>query len=209
MSNKPVIDPGRFRLCQASVGRVGRSAGRIAVLMLLFAAVAAGPAAAQTISFGKSVLSGAALLNPTSLQFGPDSRLYVSQQNGTILIYTVTRSAPNSNVVGATETITAVRDMPNRNDDGTPNASITGREVTGILVVGTASNPVIYVASSDPRIGGGGSGSDSNLDTNSGILSRLTWNGSAWIKFDLVRGLPRSEENHASNGLALDPATNT
>jgi glucose/arabinose dehydrogenase len=209
MPNKPVIDPDRFRLHRESVRPAGPGAGRIAVLALLLAAVAAGPAAAQTISFGKSVLSGAALLNPTSLQFGPDNRLYVSQQNGTLLIYTVTRSAPNSYVVSATETITTVRDMPNRNDDGTLNPTITGREVTGILVVGTAANPVIYVASSDPRIGAGGSGTDSNLDTNSGILSRLTWNGSAWVKFDLVRGLPRSEENHASNGLALDPATNT
>ena len=29
------------------------------------------------------------------------------------------------------------------------------------------------------------------------------------MKLDLVRGLPRSEENHAANGMALDPATNT
>jgi hypothetical protein len=159
---------------------------------------------AQTISFGKSLLGATALTNPTSLQFGPDGRLYVSQQNGTILVYSVTRSGPNSYVAATTETITLIRDILNHDDDGTPDSSVTGREVTGILVVGTAANPVIYVASSDPRIGGGASGTDSNLDTNSGILSRLTWNGSAWIKFDLVRGLPRSEENHATNGLALN-----
>jgi glucose/arabinose dehydrogenase len=201
MNNNPVIGPDRFRLRPRLVPRL--------FVALLFVCAVTVPASAQTISFGKSVLSGTALGNPTSLQFGPDNRLYVTQQNGTILIYTVTRSAPNSYVVSATETITMVRDMPNRNDDGTLNASITGREVTGILVVGTAANPVIYVASSDPRIGAGSTGSDSNLDTNSGILSRLTWSGSAWVKLDLVRGLPRSEENHASNGLALDPATNT
>ncbi|MGI9455318.1 MAG: malectin domain-containing carbohydrate-binding protein, partial [Aeoliella sp.] len=57
--------------------------------------------------------------------------------------------------------------------------------------------------------GAGGSGADLNLDTNSGILSRLSWNGSSWDKLDLVRGLPRSEENHASNGIQLDEATNT
>jgi hypothetical protein len=68
---------------------------------------------------------------------------------------------------------------------------------------------VIYVASSDPRIGGGAKSTNTNLDTNSGILSRLTWNGSAWVKLDLVRGLPRSEENHTGNGLALNAATNT
>ena len=49
---------------------------------------------------------------------------------------------------------------------------------------------------------------DLNLDTNSGIVSRLTWNGSSWDKVDLVRGLPRSEENHAVNGLHLDKTTN-
>ena len=208
MPNISVIGPtGSRPLSRLVRGAALRASAALGALILM--ALSAGPAAAQTISFGKSVLSGTALLNPTALQFGPDNRLYVTQQNGTILIYTVTRSAPNSYVVSATETITLVRDMPNRNDDGTPNPSITGREVTGILVVGTAANPVIYVASSDPRIGAGSSGTDSNLDTNSGILSRLSWNGSAWIKADLVRGLPRSEENHASNGLALDPTTNT
>jgi glucose/arabinose dehydrogenase len=177
-------------------------------LAAILALAAAQPASAQTISFGKSLLAGATLTNPTSLQFGPDGRLYVTQQNGTILIYSVTRTAPDFYVVSATETITLVRDLPNRNDDGTPNSSVTGREVTGILVVGTAANPVIYVASSDPRIGAGASGTDSNLDTNSGIVSRLTWNGASWVMLHLVRGLPRSEENHASNGLALDPVNN-
>ena len=183
---------------------------RAAALLALACGLGSFEARAQAISFGKSVLQGTALTSPTSLQFGPDGRLYVTQQNGTILIYTVTRNGPNSYIVNATQTITSVRDIPNRNDTtGAVNASVTGREVTGILVVGTAANPVIYVASSDPRIGAGSSGTDSNLDTNSGILSRLTWNGSSWVKLDLVRGLPRSEENHASNGLALINSGNT
>ncbi len=76
-------------------------------------------------------------------------------------------------------------------------------------MAGTAGSPVVYVSSSDPRIGGGDSALDLNLDTNSSIVSRLTKSGGAWQKLDLVRGLPRSEENHAANGLALDPATNT
>ena len=50
---------------------------------------------------------------------------------------------------------------------------------------------------------------DLNLDTNSGILSRLTKVGGSWQKVDLVGGLPRSEENHTANGLRLDTATNT
>ena len=59
----------------------------------------------------------------------------------------------------------------------------------------------------DPRIGAGPSGTDTNLDTNSGIVSRLTWNGSAWDKLDVVRGLPRSKRDHASNGMFLDQGT--
>ncbi|NIU19831.1 MAG: PKD domain-containing protein, partial [Actinobacteria bacterium] len=68
---------------------------------------------------------------------------------------------------------------------------------------------VIFVGSSDPRIGAGPSGTDTHLDTNSGILTRLTWNGSNWEHLDLVRGLPRSEENHSINGLQLDESANT
>ena len=83
------------------------------------------------------------------------------------------------------------------------------RLVTGMLVAGTPRRPVIYVSSSDPRIGAGESGEDFNVDTNSGVISRLTRGTSEWQRLDLVRGLPRSEENHATNGLALDRSTNT
>ena len=78
--------------------------------------------------------------------------------------------------------------------------------MTGLLATGTAANPVIYVTSSDSRIA---VGNDTGLDTNSGVITRLTWNGASWDKVDIVRGLPRSEENHSTNGLALDEATNT
>ena len=83
------------------------------------------------------------------------------------------------------------------------------RLVTGMLVTGTPAQPVIYVSSSDPRIAAGESGEDLNGDTNSGVISRLTRGESGWTQLELVRGLPRSEENHATNGLALDPATRT
>ena len=154
-------------------------------------------------AFSSSGLSGESLNNPTSLQFGPDGRLYVSQQDGYLFAYTVTRNGPNNYSVTDSETIDLVRNIPNHNDDGSTSGT-TGRQVTALLVTGTPTNPVLYVTSSDPRIGAGGGGSDSNLDTNSGILSRLTWTGSNWEKVDLVRGLPRSEENHASNGMQID-----
>jgi glucose/arabinose dehydrogenase len=162
------------------------------------------------ISFGKSELGNAASLSrPTSMQFGPDERLYVSQQNGLIHAYTVVQNGPNDYQVVADEVISLIQQIPNHNDDGLLNPTVTERLVTGILVVGTPTNPVIYANSSDPRIGGGNSGNDTNLDTNSSIISRLTWNGSAWVQLDLVRGLPRSDEQHALNGMQLDPFTNT
>jgi hypothetical protein len=80
----------------------------------------------------------------------------------------------------------------------------TKRLATGLLVTGTAQTPVIYVLSSDPRIGGGEDSLEKNIDSNSGILHRLTANGAGgYARVDLVRGLPRSEENHSGNGMAL------
>jgi hypothetical protein len=165
------------------------------------------PAGGTNPPFGRSLLSGAGVALPTSLQFGPDGRLYVAQQDGTIKVLTVARSAAHQYSVTATETITLVRSMPNRDDNGTPNSGVTGRLVTGLLVTGTPGDPQIYVVSSDPRIGAGTSGDDLDLDTNSGVLSRLSRSGPGWAKVDLVRGLPRSEENHTGNGLALDPTS--
>lgn len=161
------------------------------------------------VAFSKSSLAGETSSLPTSLQFGPDGRLYVAQQDGAINVYGVARNGKDSYAVTGTEMITSIQSIPNHDDDGTPNPSLTDRQVTGLLVVGTAANPVIYVGSSDPRIGGGDSGATTGLDTNSGVISRLTWDGGSWQRVDLVRGLPRSEENHSTNGLQLDPATNT
>jgi glucose/arabinose dehydrogenase/N-acetylneuraminic acid mutarotase len=77
------------------------------------------------------------------------------------------------------------------------------RLVTGILVTGTAESPVLYVSSSDPRFGRGLSGREHSVDTNSGVISRLVRSDSAWQRVDLVRGLPRSNADHATNGMAL------
>ena len=164
----------------------------------------------QEISFSKSTLGNTpGLSRPTSVQFGPDGRLYVAQQDGLLRAYTVSRNGSNQYEVATQETISLIQQIPNHDDNGALNASINTRLVTGLLVAGTAQNPVLYVTSSDPRIGGGSSGADLNLDTNSSMVSRLTWNGSSWEKLDLVRGLPRSEENHAANGMQLNAATNT
>jgi len=172
-------------------------------LIGVLVAVAAPSPAAVTISFGRSTLHNETSTQPTSLQFGPDGRLYVAQQNGLIKIYTVKRNGANNYAVTATQTIWSIKSIPNHDDTGELNTAVTDRLVTGILVRGTAANPVIYATSSDPRI------RDVNLDTNSGVLSRLRWTGSSWEKVNLVRGLPRSKGSHAPNGLQLDPSTNT
>lgn len=147
------------------------------------------------ISGGAEILS-----NPTSLQFGPDGRLYVGEQNGMINAFTV--SLQNGNYVATSvEQIDLVKNIQNHDDDGSLN-SFNDRQVTGIVVTGTAATPVLYVSSSDPRISFNG---DINLDTNSGVITRLTRNGNSWTAVDIVRGLPRSEENHSNNGLVLGP----
>ncbi len=150
---------------------------------------------------GSSVLS-----SPTSLQFGPDGRLYVSEQNGDINAFTVSLS--NGQYVATDHELLTlpggggvVKSIQNHNDDGS-ESSQTNRQVTGLVVTGTAENPVLYISSSDPRIS---TNSDANLDTNSGVITRVTWTGTEWEAVDILRGLPRSEENHSNNGLAFNP----
>ncbi len=97
-----------------------------------------------------------------------------------------------------------IRSITNHDDNGDINLAIQDRQTTGMLVTGTAENPVIYFASSDPRIA---YGPDSGLDTNSGVLTKVSWSGTEWEAVDLIRGLPRSEENHSINGMVIDPDT--
>lgn len=155
------------------------------------------------VNFSKSELKNASITRGTSLAFGPDGKLYVAQMDGTIFGYNVTRNGKNNYTANKTDTITSVHNVKNHNDDGSVNNSIKERLVTGLLITGSAAQPVIYTQSSDPRQGGGPSGTDKNLDTNSGILHRLTKNGNNWSKVDLLRGLPRSEENHHGNGMVM------
>ena len=186
----------------------------IATAAILTAQLAATPIRAlpasvsSDVGFGKSLLLGEGSDVPTTLQFGPDGRLYVGEIDGAIKAYTIERLDRNRYQVAATETVTQIADIANHDDDGTLRPDVTGRLVTGLLVAGTAARPVLYASSSDPRFGGGAQG-DTGLDTNSGIITRLRWDGTTWRRRNLVRGLPRSEEVHATNGLALDTSTHT
>lgn len=161
------------------------------------------PGGLTSPDFLQSKLAGANPKNPTSLQFGPNGNLYVAERDGHIWEYEVERNNTNNYKVNKSNKIGLVQGIKNHNDDGSVNNGVKGRLVTGILVTGTAAKPEIFVASSDPRMAAGPSGNDSNLDTNSVIISKLTKNGGNWSKKDLIRGLPRSEENHIGNGMQL------
>ncbi len=195
-----MLRAGRHRLRQFM------SVGLTVLAALLLGVAATAPAGPSAFEFAKGVVAGTDTDRVTTLQFGPDGRLYVGQQNGLIKVLTVVRHGPGSYEAVASETIGELVKLPNHDDDGTENPRHVGRLLTGLVVSGTASRPVIHAVTTDPRIGGGFKKKNRNLDTNSGVLSRLDWDGSAWRRLDLVRGLPRSEENHAGNGLVLEPS---
>ena len=153
--------------------------------------------------FSKSMLAGSSSLRPTVLQFGPDGRLYVAQQDGLIKAYTIVREDAGAYRVTATETISVVHDLPNHDDDGRLNPRVRGRQVTGMVVAGIAASPLLYVSSSDPRIGGGDDGDGHQPRHELGRDLAADARRRAWRRLDLVRGLPRSEELHSTNGLAL------
>jgi hypothetical protein len=154
--------------------------------------------------FTQYALENVSITNPTSLEFGADGRLYVTQQDGLIKALEIQKKPTGGYTVVSEETITLVKDMPNHNDDGSLAANVLGRQVTGVVTTtNELGQVVLYVSSSDSRIAGGASGDDSGLDTNSGVISRLTLTPTGWEKVDIVRGLPRSEENHSVNGMQL------
>src|SRR4051812_21945105 len=105
------------------------------------------------VAFKQVRLSGSENLSPTSLQFGPDGRLYESEYlgpdnpgSGVIKVFNVTKN-PSTGAYSATlaESINVVESILNHDDDGTPRPDLDGRLVTGFQVTGTAANPIIWV----------------------------------------------------------------
>lgn len=150
---------------------------------------------ASRFRFG--ALTGADITNPTVLQFGPDGALYIATRRGSIHRLALTRHQGLYRAARA-ETIDLVAQLPNHDDQGRLQPGIRGRLITGLAVAGSAQAPVLYVTSSDPRL------ERPEIDTNSGILSRLTLTNAGWRRDDLLCGLPRSRNDHAPNGVALD-----
>ncbi len=177
---------------------------RVNALIFLLLALGTGSLWSQSFDQNNLDFNGnPGVNNATSLEFGPDGNLYVAEENGLVKIYTIQRNGLADYSVTDSEVLTLVQSIPNHDDDDGGLGGPSNRQVTGITVGGTAADPVVYVSSSDRRRGAGGGGGDSGLDTNSGVITRLKKNGGNWQAVDMVRGLPRSEENHATNGMQL------
>lgn len=95
----------------------------LAVCFTTLLALAGTSWAAEQPSFGKSTLAGETSVNPTSLQHGPDGRLYVAQRNGLIKAYNIKRVGKNNYDVTGAETINLVKNIQNYNDNGAPEDS--------------------------------------------------------------------------------------
>ena len=125
------------------------------IFVFFFVMLSIDASAQSGISFTTSTLVGGVnLSNPTTLAFGPDNRLYVTQQDGNIFAYTIQKNGPNNYAVTNTENISIIRSIVNHYDNGDPFPAFVQRQVTGIVATGTAANPILYICSSDPRIGG-------------------------------------------------------
>jgi len=170
------------------------------------------------IEFGQfdlDIINGGINGGATALQWGDDGLLYAVGRNGFVYAIEVTKQTDaQGETTGYTGEIKWEHDLgtPNFNDEG----ELVGggsRQALGLAVTTDedTGETVVYVSHSDIKIGAGGGGGsgDVNLDTNSGVITRIKLDTSDPENIveneaiDLIRGLPRSEENHATNGLAL------
>ena len=181
-----------------------------------------------SISFADSGLLGEKTLYPTALDFARSGEpvLFVAQQDGTVWRYVVEKGAGGGFAVTKANTpsqkgpaaieLDVIRDgVKNYNDDGSAGP-VGVRQVTGLTAaqetIGGMARDVLYVTSSDSRIGGGSDAEFENIDSNSSQLHKVVLDQKTGAVIDsvaLIRGLPRSAENHSANGvdLAVDPDT--
>lgn len=164
-------------------------------------------ARSQDLQFQVSTVQGLEpLTQPKNLQFGPDGWLYIAQSDGALAAYHIVRRGTHDFQAIDSELINAIKYISNYNSDGSI-AGVSGRRITGLTITGTSTRPIIYVSSADPRPASH-DGQENHAAANSGVVSRLTWNGSEWDKVDLVRGLPYSAQSPAGNALQIDDTRN-
>ncbi|MEL6566878.1 MAG: putative Ig domain-containing protein [Pseudomonadota bacterium] len=172
----------------------------------------------EPIEFGQFdlvITNGSINGGATALQWGDDGLLYAVGRNGFVYAIEVTKQTnADGETTGYTGEIQWTHDLgaPNFNDDGEFENN-GNRQALGIVVTTdeVTGETIVYVSHSDIKIGAGSNGGsgDVGLDTNSGVITRITLNTTDPDNIveneaiDLIRGLPRSEENHATNGLEL------
>jgi glucose/arabinose dehydrogenase len=148
--------------------------------------------------------------HPTTLQFGPDGKLYAGQQDffgkgGYIHVLTLDDNRNVTNV----QRIDSIFNTPNINPDGTPAPTVKGRHLIGLDFDPRSSpeKPILWAVHSDPRFCFNQSPATCKVNTDSGILTRLigpNFDDPA-SRTDFVTGLPRSRENHAPNAVHFGP----
>jgi malectin (di-glucose binding ER protein)/PA14 domain-containing protein/Kelch motif protein/glucose/sorbosone dehydrogenase len=148
---------------------------------------------------------GAPLIkHPTTLQVGPDGKLYIGQQDGRIHVVTLDA---NRNVVNV-QVLNTIFNTPTPNADGSAGTT-SGRQLLGLDFdpASTPAHPILWAVHSDLRFCFNKTPATCPVNPNSGILTRLdgpNYNDPANRK-DIVTGLPRSRENHAPNAVHFGP----
>ena len=107
------------------------------------------------ISFSKSRLQGVSVSPPTVGAIRSRRAPVRGAAKRPDPCSTISRTGNNAYRVTNSEVIDLIRTIPNHDDDGALNTGVTTRLIIGLAVGGTASSPALYVASSDPRVGGG------------------------------------------------------
>jgi glucose/arabinose dehydrogenase/N-acetylneuraminic acid mutarotase len=139
------------------------------------AAISGPDGSAGGISFSSSSFG---VPNPTSMAWGPDGRLYVTELLGKI--HAITLGANNQPV--ADEVIT----------------TLGSRLTLGITVdpLSTPTNVILWVSHSSPSLNNG--------TPNSSMVTRLSGAGFT-TRQDVITGLPRAKANHAINSIHFGP----
>lgn len=157
------------------------------------------------------------MVNPTTLTFGPDGRLYVGTYSGRVYSYALDLNGQPTDV----RTYLQIYNRPNATcptDGGNAppvglvcasDPSVVGRQLLGLEFspTSTANSPELYITHSDPRFTQASGAASKKIDTNSGTISRLRFDSSGTViaDEDLVSGLPRSREYHSIDGLDFGP----
>jgi large repetitive protein len=134
-----------------------------------------GPVSSGEFSFIRSTIQ---VPSPTSMVWGPDNRLYVTEMLGTIHAITL----------NATKQVTADQVI----------TTLGSRLTLGITVdpLSTPTNIILWVSHSSPSLNSGA--------LNSSTISRLSGAGFS-TRTDVITGLPRAIANHAVNSLHFGP----